>query len=365
MTHVTLPEQYENQLSDKVARLTQQLAEFSAPEPEVFRSEPQNYRMRAEFRVWHDGDDLYYIMFHPGTRDKFRVDEFPPASKLINTLMPEVLDYVRDKPILRRKLFQVDFLTTTSGEAVISMLYHRQLDSLWENAAVEMRNAFQEFGNINLIGRARKQKVPLHRDRVIERLSINSREFQFEQIENSFTQPNAGVNVQMIEWAIKHNDSADSDLLELYCGNGNFSLPLASQFRKVLGTEISRTSVRSAQTNIELNGIENVVIGRMSAEECAQAIQSSELPGRMKETDLSAYNFGTVLVDPPRAGLDPQTLEMVSQFDRIIYISCNPETLCENLRVLTETHSIENTALFDQFPFTEHTEAGVILQKKT
>ena len=80
--------------------------------------------------------------------------------------------------------------------------------------------------------------------------------------------------------------------------------------------------------------------------------------------DLTAYNYDTVLVDPPRSGLDPESLELVSRFNKIIYISCNPNTLHDNLATLVKTHKIESFALFDQFPFTEHIETGIILSRK-
>lgn len=70
-------------------------------------------------------------------------------------------------------------------------------------------------------------------------------------------------------------------------------------------------------------------------------------------------------MDPPRAGVDEETIRIIQQFERIIYISCNPNTLADNLQSLCETHDIEALAAFDQFPYTEHLEAGVILQRRT
>ena len=71
-----------------------------------------------------------------------------------------------------------------------------------------------------------------------------------------------------------------------------------------------------------------------------------------------------MFVDPPRAGLDPGTLSLVKDFDEILYISCNPLTLINNLKVLTETHTIEALAFFDQFPYTPHLECGVHLKQR-
>lgn len=78
MTPEHLPtEQYEAQLAEKVVRLQTMMAPFAAPVPEVFRSPVSHYRMRAEFRLWHDGDDLYHIIFDQQTRSRIRVDSFP------------------------------------------------------------------------------------------------------------------------------------------------------------------------------------------------------------------------------------------------------------------------------------------------
>ena len=62
--------------------------------------------------------------------------------------------------------------------------------------------------------------------------------------------------------------------------------------------------------------------------------------------------------------MDDETLKLVAKFEHIIYVSCNPETLCENLQYLTQMHKIQEVALFDQFPFTHHIETGVLLIKK-
>jgi tRNA (uracil-5-)-methyltransferase len=72
----------------------------------------------------------------------------------------------------------------------------------------------------------------------------------------------------------------------------------------------------------------------------------------------------TVFVDPPRAGLDPATLECVRRFDTILYISCNPNTLRANLQALASSHSVSHFALFDQFPYTAHIECGVVLKRQ-
>lgn len=355
------PYNYDVLLNEKEARLNKQFSTFNLPVLEVFQSPKQHYRMRSEFRVWHDDDELYYIMFDKQTKQKIRVDQFPPASQLINSLMPILIDKLKSVDLLRRKLFQVDFLSTLSGKMIVSLLYHKQLDELWLKHATRIRDELCTQFNVNLIGRAKKQKVLINKEFVIERLTVDGQILTYQQVENSFTQPNTKVSINMLEWAIDCTRESQGDLLELYCGNGNFSIALAKNFNKVLATEISKTSVRSAQFNIKQNNISNLTIIRMSAEEFTQAIEKKRTFHRLEGINLDDYQCNTILVDPPRSGLDHATLKMLQTYDNILYISCNPETLYHNLLVLNKTHEIKRFALFDQFPYTHHSEVGVYL----
>ncbi|WP_111638031.1 tRNA (uridine(54)-C5)-methyltransferase TrmA [Marinomonas shanghaiensis] len=358
------PEMYQKQLQEKQAELAKLMATLSLPEMEVFASQPSHYRMRAEFRIWHEGDDLYYAMFDSADpRTPIRTDQFLAASSLINELMPKLLDAVRDIPVLRHKLFQVDFLTTTTGEALISLLYHKPIDAEWNAAALQLNEAFPAC---HFIGRSRKKKQIITRDFVMETLTVNGRKFHYQQVENSFTQPNAGISEKMLEWALDVTKGASGDLLEMYCGNGNFSIPLARRFDRVVATEISKVSVNSAQLNVAINGMNNIQVVKMASEDVSAALNGDvELPKSLLQAGVSELTPSVVLVDPPRAGLDDATVELIRKIDAILYISCNPETLKANLEALSSTHEVVRYAMFDQFPYTHHVETGVYLQRKT
>lgn len=355
---------YQQQLNAKVARISAQFAEYNPPALQVFASPEHNYRMRAEFRIWHIEDDLFYAMFER-SEDKqkkvIRVDEFPIADRSINLLMPKLLAALKANPILSARLFEVHFLATLSGEMLVSLLYHRKLESDWESAAQALSKAL----NIKLIGRSRGQKFVLYDEYVVEQLQVFDRTYTYKQIESSFTQPNAQVCQKMLEWACTVAEHSEQDLLELYCGNGNFTLPLSTRFRRVLATELAKSSVYAAQWNIEQNQIENIQVARLSAEEFTQAYNGEREFRRLQEAniDLSSYDFDTVFVDPPRAGIDDDTLKLLQRFKRIIYISCNPDTLHDNLKTLCQSHKVTQFALFDQFPYTHHVESGVLLEK--
>ncbi|MFM5752831.1 tRNA (uridine(54)-C5)-methyltransferase TrmA [Aeromonas veronii] len=356
---------YQAQLDEKRARLTELFAGFTLPALEVHSSPAEYYRMRAEFRIWHEGDDLFHCMYAPATKEIIKIDHFPTASRLINQLMPLLLEGLRPHPVLRRKLFQIDYLSTQSGQIIVSLLYHRKLEAEWLQAAEALQADLRAKGfELQLIGRAHKQKICLGDDFVIEQLNVAGRQLTYKQVENSFTQPNASINEQMLAWALDVTKGSEGDLLELYCGNGNFSIALAQNFRKVLATEIAKPSVDSAQFNIAANGVDNLIILRMSAEEFTMAMRGEREFNRLKGVDLKSYQCNTIFVDPPRAGLDDATVKLVQEYDNILYISCNPETLQANMAVLGETHEIARFALFDQFPWTHHMEAGVYLRRK-
>jgi tRNA (uracil-5-)-methyltransferase len=355
------PEQYHQLLADKVATTRQLFDGMTMPEAEVFASDPQYYRMRTEFKVWHQDDDLYYVMYNPAApKTPVRVDSFPVAGEAINRLMPVLIEELKGATTLRHRLFQVEFLSTLSGDMLVTLIYHRQLDDQWISEAT----ALKERLGINIIGRARKMKICLDRDHVIETLPLSLGDFTYQQVEGGFTQPNAKMNCNMINWAVDASKDNGDDLVELYCGNGNFTLPLSRQFNKVLATEISKTSVNSAQYNIAENGIDNLKIIRMASEEFTQALNGERQFRRLQGINLDDYQFSTVLVDPPRAGLDSETVKLVQRFDNIIYVSCNPHTLAANLATIGQTHDVMKLAFFDQFPYTHHMETGVYLQRR-
>ncbi|OUS29775.1 tRNA (uridine(54)-C5)-methyltransferase TrmA [Gammaproteobacteria bacterium 45_16_T64] len=355
------PTTYASLLDSKLTQIQTLFSDMEMPEIEVFSSDPLHFRYRTEFRIWHTKGRCFYAMFERGkNNDPHEVVEFPIASTRINEIMTPLMETVNQQDILSRKLFQIEFLTTLSGDALVTLIYHKALNEEWEQAA----KALQDNLNVHVIGRSRKQKLVLEKDWVLEELNIDGKTFKYQQIEGGFTQPNAKMNEKMLSWAQHASTGLQGDLLELYCGNGNFSIALAGAFNQVVATEISKTSIKAAQYNKDINNIDNLHFVRMSAEEFTQAIQKQREFRRLKDIDLDSYDFQTVLVDPPRAGLDDESVKMIQQYNNIIYISCNPETLKNNLETLTKTHDIEHYAIFDQFPYTHHIESGVLLKKR-
>lgn len=355
------PAEYATQLREKVAQFTQDFAPFGIAAPEVICSEPLHYRLRAEFKICHENRRVDYAMFAAADpKLPVVIDDFPVAVKAIGDMMPRLREQLNASNTVRDGLNQVDFLATLSGQLMITLIYNQPIGTRWEAAAQRLAAALE----VQLIGRSRGRKLVVERDWLLEEFELNGRQLRYQQIEGSFSQPNGGVNRQMLAWACQQASQLGGDLLELYCGNGNFTVALAPYFSRVLATEVAKSSVQAALYNLEANGIDNVALARLSSADISAAIAGSRSFTQLQDIDLKQYQFSTLFVDPPRSGLDAETLALASRFEHILYISCNPQTLLENVAALDATHQVVATALFDQFPYTPHLESGLLLTRR-
>ena len=354
---------YEEQLNFKLQREKERFSDFTTMDFDIIRSDKKAFRNRAEFRIWWDKDEngneiLSYAM-NDFNKNILKIDSCQIVSPQIQEIMPKLLSLLMSDLTLSYKLFAVEFLGSTTNDMLVTLIYHKKLDDNWN----ELAKTIEEKLNIKVMGRSRKQKIILSSESINETLTINNQNFKFAYQEGGFTQPNTNVNIQMIEWVLNNIETSSNDLCELYCGGGNFTIPLSTKFNKVLATEISKTSIKSALKNCELNNINKIGFIRMSAEEFVQGLQEVRTFNRLKDVNLKDYNFDTIFMDPPRSGLDDTTRALAKDFEQIIYISCNPETLHRDLKELTNTHEIVRFALFDQFAYTNHIESGIILNK--
>ncbi|MCG3711587.1 tRNA (uridine(54)-C5)-methyltransferase TrmA [Aliarcobacter butzleri] len=354
---------YEEQLNYKIQREKERFSNFTNIDFDIIKSNESNFRNRAEFRIWWEKGEnnkeiLSYAM-NDFKKNILKINSCEMVSHHIKELMPKLLDELQNDLELSFKLFAVEFLGSSTKDMLVTLIYHKKLEESWIQKAKEIEKRL----NIKIIGRSKKQRLVLTNDCINETLNISNQNFFFAYEENGFTQPNTNVNVQMIEWVLENTKNSSKDLCELYCGGGNFTIPLSTKFRKVLATEISKTSIKSALRNCSLNKIESISFIRMSAEDFVQALNKVRAFNRLKDINLDDYEFDTIFMDPPRSGLDDTTRNLAKDFENIIYISCNPETLHRDLEELTKTHEIEKFALFDQFAFTNHIESGVILRK--
>jgi len=350
---------YEQQLAFKVEGIKEQ---FGVRDPDIITSDPEHFRTRAEFRIFHDydNDTISYAMHGFERKKIIPITSCSIVSDAIAQTMPKLLDTIAPNALLRRRLYSVEFLSSSTGEVLVTLIYHKKIDAAWQEEVRKLAESLQ----IDLIGRSRGVKLVVTKEYIHETLTIAEKPYRFKLYDTGFTQPNTRVNEKMIGWVKTHIGTYESDLLELYCGHGNFTIPLSAQFDKVLATEISKRSIQSAKENCNLNGVENIAFVRLSAEELTEALAGKRSFRRLEGVDLGAYHFSHLFVDPPRAGLDDMTRAFAQQFETILYISCNPETLLRDLEFFKERYEIVRFAVFDQFAYTRHLECGVILQRR-
>lgn len=341
---------------------------------EIFTSKLSGFRSRCELSLFVDDENKMFLGMRLGTGESKRERKrIIPIDKCINLVKPLqeslriLINHLNSQDFIdfRESLFSLEALYTQNNSLLLTLIYHRNIDESWAIKARELRDSMSAIlsCDIQLIGRSRGVKIVLESDFVIENINISGRDYMYYYKDAGFTQPNTDINKHMIEWVLK-SVSCRGDLLELYCGCGNFTFPLASKFNKVFATEISKSSIDAAINGMLLNKISNIEFVRLSGDECIEALTKQRRFNRLSDIDLDTYNFGSVFVDPPRAGLGDNMCRFISNFEQIIYISCNPISLRQDLEILRNTHEISRFAFFDQFPHTKHLECGVILHKK-
>ncbi|KQB54960.1 23S rRNA methyltransferase [Pseudomonas endophytica] len=168
-----------------------------------------------------------------------------------------------------------------------------------------------------------------------------------------FVQVNAGVNEAMVAQALEWlAPQADERVLDLFCGLGNFALPLARQVREVVAVEGVKTMVERAAQNAASNKLHNA------------AFFQADLSQPLVDATWAKQGFAAVLLDPPRDG----AFEVVRKLSglgakRLVYVSCNPATLArDTVELMKQGYRLKRAGILDMFPQTAHVEAMALFE---
>jgi len=173
---------------------------------------------------------------------------------------------------------------------------------------------------------------------------------------NDFTQINAEINRSMVDRVMELLDPGANDaVLDLYCGLGNFTLPLARHAREVVGVEGDLGLIRRAEDNARRNDILNA------------RFHVTDLSGNVSAEPWRQGRYDKILLDPPRVG----ALELLPHIaklgaGRIVYVSCNPATLARDAGILVHEHRYKliSAGVMDMFPHTAHIESIALFERK-
>lgn len=182
-------------------------------------------------------------------------------------------------------------------------------------------------------------------------LPVNFHDLEIELSPESFFQLNAKQAFRMYDYAISKVDECET-LVEAYCGIGLMSMLAHKKAKHIIGIESIPSAVKNANHIARKNNIANCQFLCMDASEGLYRVASRN-------------HIDTLLVDPPRSGMDDAMLEAIEKTSpkKIIYISCNPSTLGKNLKVLKHQYHVVTVTPFDLFPQTPHCESVTVLEK--
>lgn len=304
--------EYEAQLTAKVEIIKDCLSRIGRinyeREIEIIGSpKPYEYRARAQWHVDVRGKKIGY--FHGGSHDVLDVEVCPILVPEMQSLLTELRETIEWETFAGRV---VEIEAASSGEDV----------SIYSSEIIEPTDeiSFEKLGN------------------------------RYFYDADTFFQGNPFLIESLIETAT--NGASGETAIDLYCGVGLFTLPLARKFTKVLGVEGFEKAVEFAAKATENAQLENVgffsePVGEWLADNVGE---------------LGAVDF--VLLDPPRSGTERETIENLLRLKprEISYVSCDPAILARDLQLLTSIYQIESITAIDLFPQTHHVETIVRLK---
>lgn len=174
---------------------------------------------------------------------------------------------------------------------------------------------------------------------------------KFHIFKDAFFQVNYPMMLELYQIVIDYyREKRYTLVLDLYCGTGTIGMLITPYTEKVIGIEVVKDSIISANQNKKQNGISNIHF----------------IEGKVEDKIELFQRVDSIIVDPPRSGLDTKTLQSILTInpDSITYISCNPATLARDLKKLLESYSLVKTYLVDMFPNTYHVECVCVLNRR-
>jgi 23S rRNA (uracil1939-C5)-methyltransferase len=299
-----------------------------------------HYRLRTQFNVRRLEGKQRIGFFRQGSYNLIEVDD----AFLIDPLINRTLKTIRSLESYLPPLTEIHINATPAGE--VHLLFFAE-----QNALPSMNEFFTALRNtvpevIGITGFANRKKAFTLGS---NQLTLECDGLTLHATEGNFYQVNWEQNRIMVKAVLDFTSLTGSEtVLDLYCGIGNFTLPLAKRAKTVIGIESGYSAVEDAKANAVLNGIKNT------------EFIADDLQKGLKALIQRKMRAHTIVLDPPRAGATLKTLERILAFvpQKIIYVSCNPSTLARDLKFLyLFGMRLDRLQPVDMFPWTYHIES--------
>ncbi len=317
------------------------------PLPILSSPRTDHYRLRTQFNVRTVDGTQRIGFFRHGSYSLVEVDDAYLIHPLINQTLKAIRSLVQQLPLVT----EIHINATPGGQ--VHILLFSKLSTLpsLEPFYMNLKKAVPEV--IGITGYANNQRAFVIGN---NRLTLELDGLRYTATEGNFYQVNWEQNKNMVRTVMDFAGlEGNETVLDLYCGIGNFTLPLAQKARNVIGIESGYAAIEDAKANAELNGIINV---EFIADDLQKGLKT--LLYQKKRVDV-------IVLDPPRAGATLKTLERVLAFvpQKIVYVSCNPSTLARDLKYFhLFGFRLDRLQPVDMFPYTYHIECVVEMKRE-
>ena len=340
----------EAQIEYKQTSLKQLVKKFSGEEQELVApivGEPLGYRRRARISLHVDkrSGELQFGFRRKQSKQIVSITHCPAMSEKLDSLLPELKTLLSSFSELR----SLGHLELVEGdEQPVIML--RVIKPLSEHEQQQLIEFAQQRGVTCYLLAGEQELILLHgSDAVYSEIGS-----QISFLPTNFIQVNREVNEKMVVQALEWLELTPTDrVLDLYCGLGNFSLPMAKKASYVVGVEGIQSMVDQATKNALSNDIDNVAFYQANLEEA------------ISDKIWASDKFDKVLLDPARAGASG-VVDQLSQLgvNRVVYVSCNPATLARDCQsILEQGFKLTRLGMLDMFPHTSHLESMALFQR--
>ncbi|MFD2178689.1 23S rRNA (uracil(1939)-C(5))-methyltransferase RlmD [Veronia pacifica] len=340
---------YDSQVESKRQTLSQLMTKFAGDTTEqapASVSSDSGYRRRTRLSVRVDKDGKLLMGFRQRNSNAIvAVSDCAVLKPSINQLLPELFQCL-DALKGRRVLGHIELVEAEQG-IVLLVRTVKPLNPSDKSAL----NAFVDRHSLVFYLHEGDQ-TPIRLKGDAPSYPVDALSLQFEPTD--FIQVNPDINHKMVAQAIDWLDVKETDhVLDLFCGLGNFSLPLARRAASVVGIEGVEFMVQRATENAERNQIDNACFYHANLEEGAE------------KTDWGNRHYQKILLDPARAGA-AGIMPFVAQSgaEKIVYVSCNPSTLArDSQQLLNKGYILAQLGMVDMFPHTGHLESMALFVK--
>ncbi len=362
------PPPYEVQLSRKECRVREWLQEFDIGEWKPILASPEawQYRNKMEFAFGWDGP-CHLVLGLRQAKQYGRVVDLDTCH-LVSDEMSEILRRTRawaKENNLRgyhRKRHEGDlrYLVLREGgttrQRMAFLLSKGEVPRLeeWRKAIEPLASTAWHGVSQSQSDVARSEDMRLLWGPGYIEESVNAISYQISP--HSFFQTNTAATEILYRRLAEWGRGKSGGLLDLYCGSGGITLAMAGSFDKVIGVDTNRGAIEDAKANAARNGLSNVEFVCEDAVEFLAKNPASQF----------AAPLTSLVVDPPRPGLNAKALEAIMEMKPpfVAYVSCNPESLARDLKVLAPLYRIAEVQPVDLFPNTPHVETLCFLERR-